>query len=63
MFFFQQNPPLAFGRTMLFGSGLQRTLQAAHFSLAFSLLVFFFLLSVLKIDMTDQSESAKGHTN
>ena len=42
-FFFQQNPPLAFGRSMhwkwLKMSCLQCTLQAAHFGLAFSLLL------------------------
>ena len=47
---------------LCFGSGVQCTLQAAHFSLAFSLLVFF-PLSVLQVDMTDQSERVKGHRN
>ena len=73
MFLLQQNPPLAFGRTMLWKwlkrSCWQCTLQAAHFNLAFSLLLLKFIpitwktlpspttvifsLSVLKINMTD----------
>ena len=81
MFPLQQNPPLAFGCTMFWKwlkrSCLQCTLQAAHFSLAFSLLplkfmpitwkalssptIAFFSLSVLKIDMTDHV--SKGHAN
>ena len=49
MFFFQQNPPLVFGQTMLWKwlkrscLQLQCTLQAAHFSLAFSLLLLKFM--------------------
>ena len=47
MLLLQQNPPLAFGRTMLWKwlkrSCLQCTLQAAHFSLAFSLLLLKFM--------------------
>ena len=61
MFRLQQNPPLAFGRTMLWTwlkrsclqCTLQRALQAKHFSLAFSLL----LLNADNMDIAQSNNS------
>ena len=63
MFFFQQNPPLAFGRTMLWKwlkrSCLQCTLQAANVSLSFSLL----LLKVMPITWKALRNYCPDHRN